>query len=217
MFTLEQIFKKDRTETPYLMGDVFTKGDIEFTIVDMRYDGGLVGFTRKGKDLYISFFQSVDELMAQGYAPVLENIELCKEYAKEEIFALRRLKDGTIAGISPLMSTTALMVDIGPITPFESRYCFQRNSEFPSYTTALYWLCLLDSAESCPIGNVAYRGHIGTDPIMDQDVTREYFAKMYLLRHQPTIGGKDMREIAMQTMNEIFYSLAQKSNQVGFE
>lgn len=99
MFTLEQIFKKDRTETPYLMGDVFTKGDIEFTIVDMRYDGGLVGFTRKGKDLYISFFQSVDELMAQGYAPVLENIELCKEYAKEEIFALRRLKDGTIAGI----------------------------------------------------------------------------------------------------------------------
>lgn len=196
-------FNIERTATnPYLLGDVFIRDNQEFTLMEPSV--GCYGFLKENRSVRMVAHRSFNELLDQGFTPVEEFIEKSKEMRENYIFAPRKLEDGTWAGLSPLVTTTAIHVDWDDISPFESRYCFSHNQALPSYYTALYWLTRFKNKNSLPIGNCAYRGRLGNDPIMDHERTKQYYQDMYRIKHEVQfIDGLDMHGIANRTMLEI--------------
>lgn len=204
-------FDQERTTaTPYLMGDVFTQGGQELTLLQAG-DLYCFGFLNYGGVLRMAKFANLHAMLDQGFTPVEEFIEKSKEMRENYIYAPRKLEDGTWAGLSRLVTTTAIHVNWDDISPFETRYCFSHNQIMPSYHTALFWLAQFKNKNSLPVGNCAYRGRLGNQPLCDENRTKKYYQDMIRLKHEVQfIDGLDMHGVANQTMIELLSDLMAK-------
>lgn len=210
--TFDSAFKIQRTdENPYIAGDVFILGDDHITLIETdphKVVGHWFGFHSLNGVIRIKAFKGVGEILEMGYNPVPEYIEKSQELAINELYAPRKLKDGTWCALSPLAYTTAIHIDFDDLTPFETRYCFGDSRYFPRHLTALYWLCRLESKYSLPVGNCAYRGILGCEPIVDADLTHEYYRDMQDLKYMvQTKNGLDMHGLADKVMSSIILEM----------
>lgn len=209
------VFAEKRTvHNPYLMGDVFVKDDKEFTLFENRFSH-TYGLLKTGENLKFTVFKGVHDLLDQGFIPVQEYIEMGKAMDENHLYAPRQLKDGTWAALMPLAFTTSICVDFDDWSPFRTRYCFGHNAVLPSYLTALYWLVRMDNCMSLPVGNCAYRGHLGNQPILDDEYTKQYYQKMYDLKHNVMfMDDKDIHGVANETMIEVFGSMSRMDDRL---
>ena len=209
------VFAEQRTDSnPYLMGDVFVNEGKEFTLFASQL-AGAYGLLNNDCDVSLVVFKNIDRLLDQGFEPVEEYIEMSKEIAENNLYAPRKLKDGTWSAISRLAFTTAVCIDFDDLVAYRTRYCFGNNMVFPSHLTALYWLSRMDSKMSLPVGNCAYRGILGNQPILDAEFTKAYYQKMYDLKYNTMlIDGDDIHGVANKTMIEVFSSITQNKEAI---
>lgn len=201
-------FKQPRTtKAPYIAGDVFTRGRKELTLCQVT-DGAYVGLLNIKGVLRMKAFNDLSSILDEGFSPVEEFIEKGKEIEEYDLYAPRKLKDGEWSALGQLAFTTAIQIGFDDLTPYKTRYCFGHNSVFPSHITALYWQSRLTSQKSVPIGNCAFRGALGSDPILSKETTKAYYAKMFDLKYNTMlIDGMDMHGIARQAMDELLIEL----------
>lgn len=202
-------FAVERTEkTPYLFGDVFTKDDQELTLLTAPIDTMAFGLLKIDGVVRIKAYKGLESILDQGFIPNEEYIEMSKEMRVNEIYAPRKLEDGTWSGLMPLAFTTSICIGFNDWSPFETRYCFGDNQRLPRHITALYWLSRLKTKNSLPVGNCAYRGILGNDPIIDAKITQDYYQNMYDLKHRVLdIDGKDIHGVANDMMVYVFHEL----------
>lgn len=201
---VEPFEPKDRNDFPFLMGDVFNDSHgNEFTLFQIEDDiayGVLTPFNAQRG--YLKRFSYWQDLFKSGFKINQEFVEESIKLKNDGIVAPRKLQDGTWAGISRLMFTSAICVDydIERYTMYESRYCFSHNSLLPSWYTAIYWLSQFKHKLSLPIGNCAYRGILGKDPIADPLLTKKYYEDMLYLKDNMNINGLDIFGVADAAM-----------------
>lgn len=199
-------FELTRAKSPYLMGDVFNheSGDSEFTLLDFARSGGVVGILNEGDNTKLIKLASVERLFDNGYVLNEEYVEMSKYITEFQMIAPRKLEDGVWAALTRLAFTTAICIGFDEISSYRTRYCFGHNSCLPSYFTATYWLSRMKTSKSLPIGNCAFRGVLGTEPIESDKKTKGYYHKMYQLKYElPFIDGKDIHAIADETNTAI--------------
>lgn len=208
-------FELKRESQPFLMGDVFTheNNDSEFTLFDFDRLGCVVGVLNENGHSRLIKLSSVDRLLDNGYCVNEEYIEKSKELIEYQMIAPRMLEDGVWAGLTRLAFTTAICIDFDEINAYRTRYCFGHNSYLPSFFTATYWLSRMKTSKSLPIGNCAFRGVIGVEPIESEEKTRDYYNKMYRLKHEVSfIDGKDIHGVADEVNSAIFKTALESAN-----
>lgn len=83
--------------------------------------------------------------------------EFCKQtedalsHPDNRYLCWRRLEDGTYIALMRLMTTVALCIGVGPITPYKKRYCFR------DITVALGEYNEMKTGDDVPTGWVARR------------------------------------------------------------
>lgn len=203
MLHLHEIMNRDRKNNTVLFGDVLFSEGQEFTVIN---NSGLGVFgILNGPDqeqTKLASFSDLKSLYDQGFELDPEHVAMDSEIQEMGLYAPRKLADGSWAALTSLLTTTAICVDFDYISMYESRYCFGHTQKMPSLMLAAFWLSKFKNKESLPIGNVAYRGHLGLEPIADPEITRTYYEKMFALKHEPFIEGLDMRGHANKIMNE---------------
>lgn len=206
-------FVRNREQFPFVFGDVFNnENQAEFTLFEIS-NGHAYGVMKDHQNrFYLKKFNKWLDLFDEGFKQNLEFLEKEKEIAELNLCAPRKLQDGTWAALSRLMFTTAICVDFDAITQYESRYCFSHNERLPSWCTATYWLAQFKTKNSLPIGNCAYRGKLGDEPIRPKKETDQYYADMLFLKHNPTLDNLDIFGIANREMLRILNAPEVKSN-----
>lgn len=202
------VFCRDRSVYPYLPGDLFEKNNLqEFTILHID-ERAVYGALKDETGVALKKYPNLTALMDDGFEPNLEYLEVEKEILKKMgLFAPRKLEDGTWAALTRLVTTTAICVNYDSdglgISMYESRYCFSNTLILPHYGNASYWLAQLKNQESLPVGNCAFRGRLGTEPLMDIEYTRNYYGMMAYLYEHPSIEGLNTQQVADMVMREI--------------
>lgn len=200
-------FELTRESQPFLMGDVFNheNNDSEFILFDFDKNGCVVGVLNENEQSKLIKLSSVGRLLDSGYSVNEEYIEMSKQLIEYQMIAPRKLEDGVWAALSRLAFTTAICIGFDEINTYRTRYCFGHNSYLPSFLTATYWLSRMKTSKSLPIGNCAFRGVIGVEPIESEEKTRDYYDKMYRLKHEVAfIDGKDIHAVANDVNSAIF-------------
>lgn len=200
-------FELKRESQSFLMGDVFTheNNDSEFTLFDFDRLGCVVGVLNENEHSRLIKLSSLDRLLDNGYSVNEEYIEKSKELIEYQMIAPRMLEDGVWAALTRLAFTTAICIDFDEINAYRTRYCFGHNSYLPSFFTATYWLSRMKTSKSLPIGNCAFRGQIGNEPIESEEKTLDYYDKMYRLKHEVSfIDGKDIHALANEVNSATF-------------
>lgn len=85
------------------------------------------------------------------------DIEAVLDDPENRFICWRQLDDGTYVALSRLAFTVGLFIGVGPITPFERRYCFQ------SLGVALAEYNELKTGQDVPSGWVARRPETAED------------------------------------------------------
>jgi hypothetical protein len=202
------LYCRDRSKNPYLLGDLFTNNaDKEFTLFYIN-ENGVFGVMNTEQGAYLKRYPSIDALFGEGFNICQEHLEEDQRIAEEfGLFAPRKLEDGTWAALTQLVSTTAICVNYDAdglgISMYESRYCFSHNQVMPSPVTAVYWLSQFKNRMSLPVGNCAYRGRKGTDPIWDADRTETFYELMDALKCRGDIEGHNIHTLGDITMREV--------------
>lgn len=200
-------FIRNRDEYPFVFGDVFNHEDgREYTLFEIS-KGHAYGVMKESSGaVYLKKFNRWLDLFDDGFKQNLEFLEKDKELYEYQLYAPRKLEDGTWAALNRLMYTTAICVnfdDVHYITQYESRYCFSHNEMLPSWYTATYWLAQFKNKNSLPIGNCAFRGVLGTEPIRSEKETDLYYLCMDFLKVNPLIDNLDIHGIANREMLRI--------------
>ena len=193
--TPSEPYNRERSRFPYLCGDLFTNnlGD-ELTLIQVL-EGVALCVLLKGDGTFSRVrFNNFNDIFAKGYVLNHEFVQKELEIAHLGIYAPRKLKDGTWAGLTRLIHTTAICVDFDEQQMYESRYCFSHSEVMYHWQLATYWLAQFKSRESLPIGNCAYRGHLGTEPILSKAKTENYYMGLNAFRNNPTVNGMDFNE-----------------------
>ena len=192
---------------PYLMGDVFTAKGKELTLLTIT-PTVCFGLLNKNGFLRMAKFRGISDILEQGFTPVQEYIEKSNEIKDWGLYAPRKLNDGTWGAISRLAFTTSININFDEAVSYETRYCFGHNSVLPSYHTALYWLAQFKNKNSLPIGNCAYRGRLGSEPITDTTATEKYYQDLHALKYeQMLIDGRDIHGVANEVMISLLVDL----------
>lgn len=204
------VFDRNRSVSPYLPGDLFENGNgQEITILHLGDKTIYCAVKKKGeKGISLKKYPNISLLRDDGYEPNLEYLEKEKQILKKMgLFAPRRLEDGTWAALTRLAYTTAICVDFDRdgrgISMYESRYCFGPNRVLPHYGNASYWLAQLQNKESLPVGNCAYRGRLGTQPILENEYTKNFYAMADYLRENPFLDGLEIHGVCDMVMREL--------------
>lgn len=202
--TPDDPYSRDRSIYPYLCGDLFinSEGD-ELTLLQIVNGAAYCVLMQMDGSFRRVKFADWRKIFESGYALKMECLQKETELEGSGIYAPRQLKDGTWAGLTRLVSTTAICVDFSEITMYESRYCFSHTEVMNSWHLAAYWLAQFTSKESLPVGNCAFRGHLGTEPILPADITNQYYSVMGELRFLPTVNGMNIHQFASHTMAEL--------------
>lgn len=204
------VFDRNRSRVPFLPGDLFQncKGQ-EFTILHLGENTiyGALSTQNEG-GVVLKKYPNLSKLLDDGFIVNAEYLEKEKEiHQTMGLFAPRRLKDGTWAALTRLVATTAICVDFDAdnmgISMYESRYCFGPNRVLPHYGNASYWLAQLENKESLPVGNCAYRGRLGTQPILDTEYTLNFYRMMHYLHEYPALEGLDIHGVCDMVMREV--------------
>lgn len=207
------VFDRNRSVTPHLPGDLFEKCNGQgFTILHLD-DKTIYGAIneKKATGITLKKYPSISALRNDGFEPNLEYLEKEKQIYKEMgLFAPRKLEDGTWAALTRLVATTAICVDFDSdglgISMYESRYCFGPNRALPHYGNASYWLAQFKNKESLPIGNCAYRGRLGTQPILDMEYTKNFYGIMAYLHENPFLEDLNIHGVCDMVMREVLDS-----------
>lgn len=196
----------DRAEFPFQTGDVFNDAQgNEFTLFVIK-DGLAVGVYKPSNERtgYLKKYKKWQDLLHSGFQINQEFVEQAQLLQQKDygIIAPRKLKDGTWAGVCKLMFTSAICVDydMEQWSMYETRYCFSNNECLPSCFTAIYWLANFEHKLSLPIGNCAYRGKLGIDPIADPQTTANYYEDLETLKRIPFINDLDVHGVANLAM-----------------
>lgn len=173
---------KRTTEQPYIAGDLFThENGTEVTLINHN-----IGTAVLNKDGFTAFLYAmpIDLLIKKGFTPDQEHIEESKRIAELGLFAPRKLLDDTWLALTPLYATTAICVDYDDISPFVSRYCFEDSNYFSRTENALLLASKFKTSLDRPIGNVAFRGHLGTKSVFDPIMTNDYYNTLHRLKYE---------------------------------
>lgn len=202
------VSSRDRSVFSYLPGDLFEKNNVqEFTILHLD-DRAVYGALKDENGIGLKKYPNLTALMDDGFEPNQEYLEVEKEILEKfSLYAPRRLEDGTWAALTRLVATTAICVNYDAdgmgISMYESRYCFSNTQVLPHYGNASYWLAQLKNQESLPVGNCAFRGRLGTEPLLDMEYTRNYYAMMAYLYEEPSLEGLNIQQVADMVMREV--------------
>lgn len=201
--------RKRISDKSILFGDVFNHEDgREFTYIESMLQRAVCGFESKDGKSQLMVYQSLEALVNAGFKLNLEYVEKDIELFErgDEIIAPRKLKDGSWAGLSRLLTTTAIHVDFDEDSPFESRYCFSSSQLVAKEVVALYWLTRFKNKNSLPVGNCAYRGKLGSEPIASDEVTMEFKEITYQLKHKVMLyEGMDIHAYCNHFLRKYFY------------
>lgn len=202
------VLSRDRNVYPYLPGDLFEKNNVqEFTILHLD-ERAVYGVIKDSTGIHLKKYSNLNALLDDGFEPNLEYLEVEKEiYQTMGLYAPRRLEDGTWAALTRLVATTAICVNYDSdgmgISMYESRYCFSNTQVLPHYGNASYWLAQLKNQESLPVGNCAFRGRLGTEPLLDYEYTQNYYRMMAYLYEHPTLEGLNIQQVGDMVMREV--------------
>lgn len=202
------VFERNRGLSPYLPGDLFEKNNgQEFTILHLDQKA-VYGVVTDLTGVGLKKYSNISALRDDGFEPNLEYLDKEQQlYQDMRLFAPRKLEDGTWAALTRLVATTAICVDFDSdgsgFSMYESRYCFGNNRVLPHYGHASYWLAQLKNKHSLPVGNCAFRGKLGTQPIIDVDYTRNFYGMMAYLHENPFLDKLDIHGVCDMVMREI--------------
>lgn len=200
----------NRSESkPYIFGDIFRHiSGAELIIVNPLLQ---TAYFKHHDRFALVHTITPDIAIELGFKPLLENIEESKKIKEWGLFAPRKLKEGIWCALTPLMFTTAICVDYDEISPFVSRYCFEDSNMLDRHENALFWLSQFNDSLSLPIGNVAYRGHLGCNPIADPTITLGYYEMLTKLRYEKDFSGDNQtpNEYARSFLNKYAYDALQ--------
>lgn len=202
-------FKDEFNPSLLQSGAVFShENGITFTLIMVK-NGSVLGLMRIKNNLRVCVIRSLLDLHQLGFKLDIQNLEALIETRKKGInySAVRILPDGSLVAITQLIATCAIVTNWDDIMAYESRYCFSNTDTLGSYTVALCWLSLFDSAESRPIGNVAYRGRLGDSCITTEEETNTYYDTLYRIMNHFEIDQPTIFELAAQTNNSILNPL----------
>jgi hypothetical protein len=189
-------------ETPYLVGDVF-RHENGHEIVLINPNIGTAYYKDGKNNVAFLYAMTPEKAFSLGFKPVQEWIEEYNKIKEWGLFAPRQCNDGTWCALTPLYATTAICADYDEINPFVSRYCFEDSSYQSRTDNALYWLTRFETSMSLPIGNVAYRGHLGNEPIEHEIMTKDYYLTLKKLKYNREQFDISINDYSKSFMDEI--------------
>lgn len=192
---------------PYIFGDIFRHASgAEIIIVNPNIKTAYF----RNKD-FIALIHTIapHNAMDLGFMPLEKNIEESKRILEFGLFAPRQLENNVWSALSPLAFTTAICIDYDDYCPFVSRYCFEDGSFLNRHENALLWLSRFDHSLNLPVGNVAYRGHLGSKPIIDETITKGYYKMLYDLQFKKSENYNSINEYARSFLDNYSFKALQ--------
>ncbi len=182
------------SKQPLLFGDKFHGHEGDFHL-DFAQDNYAFGFYYDKKTNLVCQAKFHEENFFKHFIFDQEANGLSDSIRADDEFMLlaRKTVDDEIITLNQLAFTVAIAANYHGYT-YDSRYCFPPTSKLPSACHALYWLIQFKSVESLPIGNCAYRGYKGAEPIMTAEATQKHYDMLEQYSHTPLINGLDLHD-----------------------
>lgn len=193
--------KKRTKSEPLLFGDKFLGKTGDFHLI---YADGINahGFFHDHESKKVRLQRISAEKMANYSFDEVAN-RLSDEIRDHETLLLaKQSKDGDLITMHHLAYTVAIAAGFSSYT-YESRYCFSDTEQLPRICHALFWFIQFDGLESLPVGNCAFRGHKGTDPIIDLETTESHYEILKQFKNQPLIDDLDLHQYVGRTTDRI--------------
>lgn len=114
-------------------------------------------------------------------------------HGEEYMLLAKMTPNQEIITMNHLAYTVAIAANYHGYT-YDSRYCFSDTVKLPRICHALFWFIQFKSIYSLPIGNCAYRGYKGSEPIVSVDSTLNYYKRLEEYSKFPLIDGLDLHD-----------------------